>query len=52
MGRGMNTYEDKQKRAMRRRNHMARDLADRKYHQRIKKPYKELKDVDWDDYEF
>lgn len=31
---GMNKYDDKRKRAMRRRNHIARDLADRKYRQR------------------
>lgn len=30
----MNSYDDKRKRAMRRRNHIARDLADKKYRQR------------------
>lgn len=34
MGKGMNSYDDKRKRAMRRRNHIARDLAERKYRQR------------------
>ena len=38
---GMNKYDDKTKRAMRRRNHIARDLANRKYHQRVK-PKKDL----------
>jgi len=46
---GMNRYDDKQKRAMRRRNHMARDLADRKYHQRrIDKKVSLPPDDDWD----
>jgi len=34
MGHGMNYYDHKKKRAMRRRNHIARDLADKKYRQR------------------
>ena len=34
MGHGMNSYEYKQKRAMRRRNHIARDLKSDKYRQR------------------
>jgi len=33
----MDRYDDKRKRAMRRRNHVARDLANSKYHQRVKK---------------
>lgn len=32
---GLNKYDDKQRRAMRRRNHIARDLLSPKYHQRI-----------------
>lgn len=50
MGKGMNSYDDKRKRAMRRRNHIARDLAERKYRQRrveIKK--KEKYPLSWDD---
>jgi len=31
---GMNSYDQKQKRAMRRRNHVARDLRSDKYRQR------------------
>lgn len=31
---GLNKYSDKKKREMRRRNHIARDLRTRKYHQR------------------
>ena len=47
---GMNSYDDKRKRAVRRRNHVARDLAERKYHQRIvdsKKP--KYKFLYWDE---
>lgn len=36
MGRGMKSYDAKQRREQRRRNHIAYDLADRKYRQRIK----------------
>lgn len=32
---GLSKYSDKERRQQRRRNHIARDLADRKYHQRI-----------------
>ena len=50
MGRGMNSFGEKQKRAMRRRNHIARDLADRKYHQRRKETKKREKyPLQWDD---
>lgn len=48
---GMDRYDDKRKRAMRRRNHIARDLANRKYRQRRvegKKP----RDYDYDMDEF
>lgn len=34
MGKGMNSYDDKRKRAMRRKNHIARDLRTEKYRQR------------------
>lgn len=34
MGHGMNSYDHKQKRAIRRRNHVARDLKSDKYRQR------------------
>lgn len=53
MGKGMNSYDDKRKRAMRRRNHIARDLAERKYRQRrieIKK--KEKYPLQWDDEDY
>lgn len=33
---GMDRYDDKRKRAVRLRNHMARDLANNKYRQRVK----------------
>lgn len=32
---GLSKYDDKAKRAQRRRNHVARDLATDKYHQRV-----------------
>lgn len=34
MVKGIRAYEPKRRREMRRRNHIARDLADRKFHQR------------------
>lgn len=44
MGHGMKSYSKKQKRAMRRRNHIALDLADEKYRQRVlKNKRKEIK---------
>lgn len=59
MGRGINFYDDKRKRAMRRRNHIARDLKspDGKYRQRIKESKiseqssrrKEKYPIRWDD---
>lgn len=51
MGRGINFYDDKRKRAMRRRNHIARDLKspDGKYRQRIKESNKEKYPIRWDD---
>lgn len=52
MAHGIDRYDDKQKRAMRRRNHIALDLADGKYRQRIK-PSKRKRDYygeDEDDY--
>jgi hypothetical protein len=36
MGKGMDRYGRKLQRAIRRRNHVAKDLSDRKYHQRVK----------------
>lgn len=50
MGRGMNSYDLKRKRAMRRRNHVARDLADIKYYQRVKQSKKKYSDYDMDDF--
>lgn len=32
---GLNKYSEKEKRSQRRRNHIARDLATPKYHQRV-----------------
>ncbi len=48
---GMNKYDDKRKRAMRMRNHIARDLASGKYHQRIKegRPKPPPPEIDEDD---
>lgn len=41
MVRGMNSYEDKQRRKMRRQNHIAKDLRqDPKYKMRVVKPAK------------
>lgn len=48
---GMNSYDDKRKRAMRRRNHIARDLADKKYRQRVKNK-KQTVPLDWGRDEF
>lgn len=47
MGRGMKSFAAKQRREQRRRNHIAFDLADRKYRQRIK-PTKKPK-RNWDE---
>ena len=47
---GMDRYDDKRKRAMRRRNHVARDLADMKFRQRIKESRKKDYDVDWGEF--
>lgn len=33
---GMNRFDDKKRREVRRRNHIARDLQDRRYRQRIR----------------
>lgn len=33
---GINRYDDKKKREIRRRNHIARDLQERKYRQRVR----------------
>lgn len=50
MGRGMNSYDDKKKRAMRRRNHIARDLLDRKYRQRrVERKVKNKYPIDWEE---
>lgn len=32
---GINSYDEKQRRRIRRQNHIARDLAKTKYHQRV-----------------
>lgn len=46
----MNSFSDKQKRAMRRKNHIARDLRDRKYHQRrIERREKDKYPLQWED---
>lgn len=44
MVKGIRAYDPKQRRAIRRRNHFARDLEDRRYHQRRI----EHKDEDYD----
>lgn len=50
---GMDRYDDKRKRAMRRRNHIARDLADRKYRQRVVKNKKSIStSFDGEDWNF
>jgi hypothetical protein len=36
MTKGWRAYPKKERRAVRRVNHVAKDLADRKYHQRVK----------------
>ena len=51
MGRGMNKYDAKQRREQRRRNHLAYDLADRKYHQRVKQNKKPKYEWDEEDYD-
>ena len=43
---GMDRYDDKRKRAMRRRNHIARDLQENKYRQRVKR--KKVRDDHWE----
>ena len=48
---GMNKYDYKQKRAMRRRNHIARDLADKKFRQRrveLERHKKDKYPIAWD----
>lgn len=40
---GLSKYDDKAKREQRRRNHVARDLATDKYHQRVVPDKKRLK---------
>jgi hypothetical protein len=45
--RGLNKYDDKEKRQVRRRNHVAKDLTDRKFHQRVVPPKR--RDYDWTD---
>lgn len=44
MGHGMNFYDEKKKRAMRRKNHIARDLRNEKYRQRRVEPATKKKD--------
>lgn len=48
---GIDRYGRKQRRAQRRRNHIARDLADRRFHQRRKerKPKPEP-EIEYDEY--
>lgn len=51
MGHGMNFYDAKKKRAMRRKNHIARDLKSDKYHQRRVEPAtrkKEKHPLEWE----
>lgn len=38
---GMNHYDEKQRKAQRRRNHIAKDLEDRKYRNRIRESNKQ-----------
>jgi hypothetical protein len=47
MSKGIDRYQDKQRRAVRRKNHIAKDLGDRKYHPRLV-PNKKHKYEDWD----
>jgi len=51
MRHGMNAYSEKEKRAMRRRNHVARDLGKPKYRQRIVESKKDVW-FDWEDEEY
>lgn len=46
-GRGLNAYDEKIKRQMRRLNHIARDLRSTKYRQRVVEP----KVAKWDESE-
>lgn len=49
MTKGMNSYDSKQRRKIRRRNHVAKDLQTPKYRQRIKeskKPNKAAPTID------
>lgn len=49
---GLNKYDDKRRREMRRRNHVARDLRTPKYTPRVKQPKKWYDDVDGNDDSF
>lgn len=51
MVKGMNNYEGKDRGRIRRRNHIARDLATPKYRQRVKEGKKPQVDdgYDWED---
>jgi hypothetical protein len=53
---GMNKFSEKDRRRVRRRNHIARDLQEPKYHQRVvedkkNKLTKKLINDEWDDEE-
>jgi hypothetical protein len=48
---GMKSYEPKQRREQRRRNHIARDLGTPKYRQRVKKNKDPEEDWNLEDYE-
>lgn len=52
MAKGLNAYEEKKRRDMRRRNHIARDLALPKFRQQVKqgKPQRPPPEIDeWSD---
>lgn len=51
MAKGLQAYGKKEKRAMRRRNHIALDLADAKYAQRVVRKREKIKPSvkEWDD---
>lgn len=48
---GMNSYDEKQKRSQRRRNHYARDLLTPKYKQRVIESRRDGDDKHWVDWE-
>lgn len=51
MKHGMNAYTEKEKRAMRRRNHIAKDLGSPKYRPRVIEHRRDIL-FDWEDEEY